>query len=61
MANSSLMLAATPVVIALISAVFGQERIGPRHWAGAALSLLGIYIVVGRGVDLGGKGGSAIS
>jgi drug/metabolite transporter (DMT)-like permease len=55
-ANSSLMLAATPVVIALISAVFGQERIGPRHWAGAALSLLGIYIVVGRGVDIGGKG-----
>jgi drug/metabolite transporter (DMT)-like permease len=50
------MLAATPVVIALISAVFGQERIGPRHWAGAALSLLGIYIVVGRGVDIGGKG-----
>ena len=27
-ANSSLMLASTPVVIALISAVFGQERIG---------------------------------
>ena len=55
-ANSSLMLAATPVVIALISAVFGQERIGTRHWAGAALSLLGIYVVVGRGVDLGGRG-----
>jgi drug/metabolite transporter (DMT)-like permease len=55
-ANSSLMLAATPVVIALISAVFGQERIGARHWAGAALSLLGIYIVVGRRIDLGGRG-----
>jgi len=55
-ANSSLMLAATPVVIALISAVLGQERVGARHWAGAALSLLGIYIVVGRGVDLGGQG-----
>ena len=55
-ANSSLMLAATPVVIALISAVFGQERIGARHWAGAALSLVGIYIVVGSSVDLGGPG-----
>jgi drug/metabolite transporter (DMT)-like permease len=55
-ANSSLMLATTPVVIALISAVFGQERVGGRHWAGAALSLLGIYIVVGRGVQLGGRG-----
>jgi drug/metabolite transporter (DMT)-like permease len=55
-ANSSLMLATTPVVIALISAAFGQERVGARHWAGAALSLLGIYVVVGGGVDLGGQG-----
>ena len=55
-ANSSLMLATTPVVIAVISAVLGQERVGSRHWAGAALSLLGVYIVVGRGVDLAGHG-----
>ncbi len=55
-ANSSLMLATTPVVIALIGAVLGQERVGSRHWAGAALSLLGVYIVVGRGVDLAGHG-----
>jgi drug/metabolite transporter (DMT)-like permease len=55
-ANSSLMLATTPVVIALISAPLGHERVGARHWAGAGLSLLGIYIVVGRGVDLGGQG-----
>jgi drug/metabolite transporter (DMT)-like permease len=54
-ANSSLMLAATPVVIALISAALGQERVGPRHWAGAALSMLGIYIVVGHNVDLRGQ------
>jgi drug/metabolite transporter (DMT)-like permease len=55
-ANSSLMLATTPVVIALISAACGQERVGARHWAGAALSLFGIYIVVGRGIDIGGQG-----
>jgi drug/metabolite transporter (DMT)-like permease len=55
-ANSSLMLATTPVVIALIRAPLGYERLGARHWAGAALSLLGIYVVVGRGVDLGGQG-----
>ncbi|HXG54896.1 MAG TPA: DMT family transporter [Vicinamibacterales bacterium] len=53
-ANSSLILAATPVVIAMINAILGQERIGPLHWAGAALSLTGIYIVVGRGTALGG-------
>ena len=55
-ANSSLMLAATPVVIALMSAPFGQEHVGPRHWLGAALSMLGIYIVVGRNVRLSGDG-----
>jgi drug/metabolite transporter (DMT)-like permease len=53
-ANSSLLLAATPVVIAIISAVLGAERIAPLHWAGAVLSLTGIYIVVGEGMALGG-------
>src|SRR5262245_8368732 len=47
-ATSSLMLAATPVVIALMSAAIGEERIGPLHWAGAALSVAGIYFVVGH-------------
>jgi drug/metabolite transporter (DMT)-like permease len=54
-ANSSLLLAATPVVIAVMSALMGQERIGPLHWAGAALSLLGIYVVVGHGMAAGGS------
>ena len=48
-ANSALMLAATPVIIALITAALGQERIAPLHWLGAALSMIGIYIVVGHG------------
>jgi drug/metabolite transporter (DMT)-like permease len=52
-ANSSLMLAATPVVIALLSAALGQERISRLHWLGAALSMLGIYIVIGQGISLG--------
>ncbi|HEY7498064.1 MAG TPA: DMT family transporter [Vicinamibacterales bacterium] len=55
-ANSSLMLAATPVVIALMSAPLGQERVGARHWLGAALSMFGIYIVVGQNVRLSGEG-----
>ena len=55
-ANSSLLLAATPVVIGLMSAAFGQERVGPRYWAGAALSMLGIYLVVGHNVSLHGRG-----
>jgi len=55
-ANSSLTLAATPVVIALLSALFGQERIGKVHWLGAAVSLIGIYLVVGQGMAVGGHG-----
>jgi drug/metabolite transporter (DMT)-like permease len=47
-ANSSLMLAATPVVIALISAGLGHERISRVHWLGAGLSMAGIYLVVAQ-------------
>jgi drug/metabolite transporter (DMT)-like permease len=53
-ANAALMLAATPVLIALISAALGEERVTVTHWVGALLSLAGIYIVVGSGVRLGG-------
>lgn len=53
-ANSSLALAGTPVVIAIISAALGQERITRLHWIGAAVSLLGIYLVVGSGIAVGG-------
>jgi drug/metabolite transporter (DMT)-like permease len=48
-ANSSVLLAATPVVIAIVSAALGREQVGPRHWIGAAVSASGIYLVVGRG------------
>jgi drug/metabolite transporter (DMT)-like permease len=54
-ANSSLMLAATPVVIALLSAALGQERISKLHWLGAALSIAGIYTVIGGGMSVGGS------
>ena len=51
-ANSSLILAATPVTIALMTGLLGQERVGRYHWLGAALSIAGIYIVVGHGGPL---------
>ena len=51
-ANSSLILAATPVVIALLSAGLGLDRIGRLHWLGAGLSTAGIYVVVGRGFSV---------
>ena len=55
-ANSSLMLAVTPVLIAMISAALGHERIGRAHWIGALVSTAGIYLVVGKGFRLGGPG-----
>lgn len=55
-ANSSLMLAATPVLIALLSALLGYDRIAPLHWLGFVMSLGGIYVIVtaaGHGLAIG--------
>ena len=54
-ANSALMLAATPVVITLLTAVLGHDRVSGLHWVGAALSLGGIYVLVGHGPETGGS------
>jgi drug/metabolite transporter (DMT)-like permease len=51
-ANSSLLLGATPVAIALASALLGRERVGRWHWIGGAISAAGIYLIVGRGAAL---------
>ncbi len=43
------------MVIAILSAALGYDRVAPLHWVGAALSLTGIYIVVGHGMSLGAQ------
>ncbi len=53
-ANGSLIISLTPVVITLASAAGGTERVSARHWAGTVLSLAGIYLVVGRGAHVSG-------
>lgn len=50
--NGALIFGTTPAVVALASALMGHERVGLVHWAGAALSGLGIYFVVGHGASL---------
>jgi drug/metabolite transporter (DMT)-like permease len=50
-ANGSLIMGTTPVVVALLTAMVGHERIAPPRWIGAAISFLGLYIVVGHNVD----------
>jgi drug/metabolite transporter (DMT)-like permease len=51
--NAALIIGATPVCIAVCSVLLG-ERISRLHWLGASVSVLGIYIVVGRGASFGG-------
>jgi drug/metabolite transporter (DMT)-like permease len=55
-ANSSLIIAASPVLIAVGSAFLRHERIGRLHWGGALLSMAGIYLVAGRGAAIGSHG-----
>jgi drug/metabolite transporter (DMT)-like permease len=52
--NAALIVGTTPVLVATLSAVLGRERIGRLHWVGAAISVTGIYFVVGRGAAFGG-------
>ena len=52
--NAALIIGATPVAIAVISAALGRERIGRLHWIGAACSIVGLYFVVGHGASFGG-------
>lgn len=61
-ANSSLIFACTPVVVALAAAGLGHERVGFARWLGAVLSLVGVYLVVGRGasVDAGSMAGDVM-
>jgi drug/metabolite transporter (DMT)-like permease len=54
-ANGSLIIGVSPIVIALLSAVAGHERIRPLRWLGIAVAMSGLYLVVGHGVDLGGQ------
>jgi drug/metabolite transporter (DMT)-like permease len=52
-ANSSIILGATPIVVALV--IWGADRRPPSlaHWLGIGLSLFGVYLVVGRGARVG--------
>jgi len=53
--NAALIIGATPALVAVLSALIGQERIGRLHWAGACVSLVGIYLVIGHDASFGGS------
>jgi drug/metabolite transporter (DMT)-like permease len=46
--NASLIIGASPIVIALLSSLAGHERVAPRKWFGVALGFAGLYFVVGQ-------------
>lgn len=45
--TASVLLAGTPIITALLSALLGHERVGWRSWLGAAATIAGIVLVVG--------------
>lgn len=51
-ANSALMFGCTPVAVAIMTSIAGHERLTVARWAGAALSLAGIYALVGHRAEL---------
>lgn len=53
-ANASLLIGCTPMAVSLANAALGLERLTRMHWLGTALSLAGIYVVVGRANGAGG-------
>lgn len=48
-ANSSLIVGTSPVAVSLLAAMVGQERVSRFHWVGTAVSLCGVYLLVGTG------------
>jgi drug/metabolite transporter (DMT)-like permease len=52
--NAALIVGSTPAVLAVVSALLGRESISRLHWVGAAISAIGIYLVVGHGASFGG-------
>jgi drug/metabolite transporter (DMT)-like permease len=50
-ANNALIFAFTPIVVALLTSLLGHERIAAVRWIGAAISLGGIYLVIGASLD----------
>lgn len=53
--NSSLIIGCSPVAVSMASALCGHERVPRSQWTGVLLSVLGVYLVVGRAAQFGGN------
>ena len=52
--NSALILGCSPIATGMLTAAVGHERVNRVHWIAAALSVGGIYLLVGHDFALGG-------
>lgn len=48
-ANASLIFGLTPVVVSILSSIVGHEQLPWTRWVGGAVSVVGLYFVVGAG------------
>jgi drug/metabolite transporter (DMT)-like permease len=58
--NASLLLAGTPIITALLSALFGHEELRARVWAGVLATFAGITMIVLGGASDAGTGGGTL-
>ena len=62
--DSALIIASTPVLVAVLAVVSGGDTLTPLKFAGAFLSFLGVVVVIGAGVGISLSGsavGSALT
>lgn len=53
--TASVLLAGTPIITAMLTALLGQEQVGWRSWTGAFATVFGMVLVVGSGATAGGS------
>ena len=54
--TASLVVAASPVAVALVARAFGHDKLSPRAAAGLALSIAGVFLVLGGSMSAEGAG-----
>ena len=54
--DSALIIASTPVLVAVLAVIIGADTLSPMKFAGAALSFLGVVVVIAAGVGISMSG-----
>ena len=54
--DSALIIASTPVLVAVLAGIIGVDTLTPQKFAGAALSFLGVVVVIAAGVGISMSG-----